>query len=311
VSEKRILFVGLGHIGAPMLDLLLRVPGKYRFLVGGRKLEYLQQRTNLAVFSAMQLGYSPDVTYVYMNLEHIDQTAQIISYFKPDIIFHAATLLRWSALDALPVPIAKQLYTAELGPWLPVHVLPVLQLMRAVKQTGLPTQVINATYPDVVGPVLHQVGLAPSTGIGDLANNIPALKMSLAVKLHRPVEQIDTRLIAHHYVSRHMTQSGTAHGAPFHLTVLIDGEDVTPLVEMDTVFDLLLTAFKRTPGPQMTAASAASIFDGLVNESGKIVHAPGPNGRPGGYPVQVGKQGVEVTLPQGLTLEEAIHINQG
>jgi hypothetical protein len=40
------------------------------------------------------------------------------------------------------------------------------------------------------------------------------------------------------------------------------------------------------------------------------LRAPGPNGLPGGYPVQGGKQSLEVVLPQGLTLEEAIHINQ-
>lgn len=309
MSEKRILFVGLGQIGAPILDLLLRVPGEHRFLVGGRNLEYLQQRTNLAVFSALQLGYVPDVTCAYLNLEHVDQTAHMIAHFRPDIIFHAATLLRWGVLDALPGPISKRLYTAELGPWLPVHLLPVLQLMQAVKQTGLDIQVINATSPGMVGPVLHQVGLAPTTGIGDLANSIPALRMSFAIKLNQPIDQIDVRLVASHYVSRHMTKDGGVQGAPFHLTVLVDGQDVTHDIPMETVFDLLPTAFKRTPGPQMTAVSAVTVFDSLVNNRGKVLHAPGPNGLPGGYPVKVDKEGVQVVLPGSLPPGQAISIN--
>lgn len=59
----------------------------------------------------------------------------------------------------------------------------------------------------------------------------------------------------------------------------------------------------------MTAASAEVVFDGIVNDTGKLVHAPGPTGLPGGYPVRVSKEGVQIELPAGISLDEAISIN--
>ena len=60
----------------------------------------------------------------------------------------------------------------------------------------------------------------------------------------------------------------------------------------------------------MTATSAAVVFQAMVGDKGIITHAPGPKGLPGGYPVRVNASGVELALPTGLTLEEAMHINE-
>jgi hypothetical protein len=48
---------------------------------------------------------------------------------------------------------------------------------------------------------------------------------------------------------------------------------------------------------------------GILFDTKQLGHAPGPNGLPGGYPIRLSAQGVEVFLPEGLTLEEAIRIN--
>jgi len=82
---------------------------------------------------------------------------------------------------------------------------------------------------------------------------------------------------------------------------------------MEAVFNLLPTIFRRSvPGrsQRITAASATVVFDGLVNNTKTVTHAPGPNGLPGGYPVQVGAHGVEVVLPPSLSLEAAVQINE-
>jgi len=48
----------------------------------------------------------------------------------------------------------------------------------------------------------------------------------------------------------------------------------------------------------------------MADDSGAILHAPAPNGLPGGYPVRITAEGGEVILPEGLTIEEAIRINE-
>lgn len=309
MAENRILFVGLGEVGASALDFFVRTPGQHRFLVAGRNLEALRERTNLSLFAAMQFDLFPEVELASLDLWNIEQAAETIAHFRPDIIFCAATLQKWGAINTLPPTYRKRLYQAQIGPWLPLHLTLVYKLMQAVQQTGLAPKVINATYPDTIHPVLSKVGMAPTTGIGDLANNIPALKKSISIKLGVPVAQVEIRLVAQHHVSYWMSRKGNSDGAPFHFVALVNGKDVTAQLSISTLFDLLPGQLKRTPGNLMTATSAQVVFAGMVNDTGVVTHAPSPNGLPGGYPVRVGKDGVQVELPPGISLNEAISIN--
>jgi hypothetical protein len=305
----RVIFIGMGDVGSQTLDLFARTPGHHTFLVAGRTPEAFRARVNLSLFAAMQLGHTPEVRLATVDLYNVDQTAEVITRFKPDLIFCAATLQKWGTINELPPPIRDQLYQAQIGPWLPLQLLLVTRLMQAVKHTGVNAKVINATYPDVVHSVLNKVGLAPTTGIGDLANNIPALRVSVASKLHVPVDQVDVRLIASHHAHYSMSRKGTSDGAPFHFAAQINGEDVTAQLRASTLFQDLPKAFKRAPGNQITATSAAVIFAGIVNNLSNLTHAPGPHGYPGGYPVRVGQDGVQIELPDGITLDEAISLN--
>jgi len=48
----------------------------------------------------------------------------------------------------------------------------------------------------------------------------------------------------------------------------------------------------------------------ILNDTRELTHAPGPNGLPGGYPVRLSAKGAEVVLPEELSLEEAVRINE-
>lgn len=313
MAQKRILFIGLGNLGTQVLDEFVRVPGNHRFLIGGRNIEQLQWRTNISYLNALQLECYPQISCTYLDLNEVEQTAETIAHFAPDIIFCAATIQPWMHITTLPKPVFDTLYQAQVGPWLPLTLTPVYKLMQAVRQTGLSPQVINASYPDVINPVLHQVGLSPTTGIGNIANNIPALRASLALKLQKPLEQVDVRFYAAYSLNHRISRQGSAGNIPFHLRVLVNGKDLTHLLDMETVFDLLPTKFNRSvkDGNQLiTVASARVVFESMANESEAITHVPGPQGLPGGYPVRVNAQGVEVLLSPNLTLEAAVQINE-
>jgi hypothetical protein len=313
MSDKRILFIGLGNLGSQIFDEFVRVPGNHQFLVGGRNVNDIQWRTNVSLLNALQLGFYPEVTYTHIDVNDIEQTAETITRFAPNIIFCAVTMQPWLRITTLPKPYFEKLYHAQVGPWLPLTLTPVYKLMQAVQATGLSIKVINASYPDVIHAVLSHSNLAPTTGIGNIANNIPALRASIALKLQKPIEQVDVRFFAAYSLNHRISRQGNAGGMPFHLTALVNGDDVTHLLDLETVFDLLPTKFNRSVkgGSQLiTAASATVVFNSMANDIETITHVPGPNGLPGGYPVRVNAQGVEVILPQGLTLETAIHINK-
>lgn len=90
-ARQRILFLGVGKLGGHILDVLLRLPGNHQFLIGGRDMPALRQRVNLSLLAAIQLGFTPEVECTFVDLEHIDQTADLIAHFQPDLLLCAAT----------------------------------------------------------------------------------------------------------------------------------------------------------------------------------------------------------------------------
>jgi hypothetical protein len=312
VSAYRILLVGLGNLGAQIFDLLVRLPGHHTFLVGGRNLDYLRQRSNLSLLAAIQLGYSPEVACTSLDLWNIEQTAEVISRFQPDLIVCSATLAQWERSVRIPSGLTERLASVPMGPRLPLHLTLVYKLMQAVRASGQVSTVVNAIYPDVVNPVLKKGGLAPTTGIGDLSNNVPALRKAIAMHLNVALEQVEVQLVMARYVSYWMSRRSVMN-APFHFVALVNGENVTHLLDTAAIFAQLPTTFKRiggTTGLLMTAASAIVVIEGIVTNAARITHAPGPNGLPGGYPVSVDRQGVSVVLPDDLSMGAALEINE-
>src|SRR5438067_1974895 len=164
----KILFVGLGNLGSQVFDLfLLRGAATHRFLVAGRHPAYLHQRTSLSAYAVMQLGVSPELDCTFMDVHNVEQTAQTIWSFKPDLIFSSVTIQPSSAIATLPKPLFEELAQAGPGPWLPLTLVLVYKLMQAVKQTGLDITVLNGAAPDNAGSVLSKVNQAPTTGIGN------------------------------------------------------------------------------------------------------------------------------------------------
>jgi hypothetical protein len=306
----RILFVGFGNLGSQVFDLfLLRSTKEQQFLVTGRNLEYLRQRASLSIHAAIQLGLEPDVDYAFMDVAHVHKTAETIAQFKPDIIFTSVTVQASSAISHLPKPVFEKLAQAQAGPWMPLSLVLVYKLMQAVRLTGLKISVLNAASSDNANSVLGKVGLAPTTGVGNLANLIPAIRRTVALQLGEPWQRIHVFFIGHNQVAAALRIRGTSGEAPFHLTVLLDNEDVTNQINLQALFrDLPAITHEYTQ--LVSASSVAIVFDALIGRTHEVIHAPGPQGLPGAYPLRAGTLGFEIVLPPGMTLEEAIRINQ-
>lgn len=305
-----ILFVGLGNLGSQVFDLfLLRATRDQKFLVAGRDLDYLRQRTSFGAYAALQLGLDPKVECVQMDVQNVDQTAHTIWSFKPDVIFSSVTVQPSSAISKLPLPIFEQLRHAGAGPWLPLTLVLVYKLMLAVRQTGLDVMVLNGAAPDNAHSVLGKVGLAPTTGVGNLANLVPALRRSIAERLKTPVEQVQVLFYGHNQVAHSLRTRGVP-GAPFYLKALVDGQDVTHQADLPSIFTALPTTLRHEYTQLLSAASAVTVFNAITANTPTIVHAPGPGGLPGAYPIRAQGNGVEIVLPQGLTFDGAVHLNQ-
>jgi hypothetical protein len=268
---------------------------------------------NLAVQSALHGGRSPRVTCAPVDVRNRDQTAAAIATFRPDVIFSAVTLQSWWVTATLPPRAAARVAEARFGPWLPVHLAPVRQLMLAVREARSEAVVVNAAFPDAVHPVLAAVGAAPHVGIGNVANVVPGVRLGLADRLGVPVERLDVRLYAAHYVSHRVSRHGDTGEAPFLLRVVLDGTDITGHLDLGNPFAHLPTVYRRPGGLEgqpMTASSAVAVLRAVLGDRPCHVHAPGPQGLPGGYAVQASRAGVEVHVPPGSTVGELVEVNR-
>jgi hypothetical protein len=313
MAKPTILMVGLGDLGGHVLEMLARAPGSRRIVTADVNAEWAYRKTNIAAFGASQLGCYPDLESVKIDLYNIDQTAEIISRIKPDLIYSAVSLQSWWVINTLPKEVFEELDVARFGPWLPMHLTLVYKLMQAVKQTGLNIGVINSAFPDAVHPVLDKVGLAPTIGIGNVANPVPAIRSSIASRLGFALKDVTIYFFGQHYVSHYLPRFGTTGGAPYYLKAVVDGEDVTAEVDVAEVFADIPKRFRRPGGRDgqiLTASSAARIVLSMEGDTGDFTHAPAPNGLPGGYPVRVDRNGGKVILPKGLSIEKAIEINE-
>ncbi|WP_428965993.1 Rossmann-fold NAD(P)-binding domain-containing protein [Micromonospora fluostatini] len=310
-EPRKIMVIGAGDIGTRTFFSLAHSAQPRDLLLAGRDEQAVGRFGNLTRFSSIQRGYHPQIRTRRVDLADIDRTAEEIAAFGPDIIFAAASVQSWWVLFDLPPAKFEKLYQARFGPWVPLHLAPVAQLMQAVRAARSNAVVVNAAFPDAVHPALAADGLSPHVGIGNVANNVPGIRASLADTLGVTVDRVEARFVAHHYVSHRLSRTGGAGSAPFDLRVQVDGR---PMRDLDTgqVFRTLRDRYGRTGGLRgqaMTVASALSVLEPLAQGSSAITHAPGPFGLVGGYPVRIGGGTLTLDLGDELTQDEAVKIN--
>lgn len=313
-EQTKILILGSGVLGGDVLDFLCQSGQPYTIFVGARDEKKALLRVNLAKYTAMNLGCNPSVTIVPVDVMNVEETAHQIGAIKPDIIFNATTLHSWWVITQLPASAYQRLDKARGGAWTPMHLVLIRRLMKAVRLAGSDATVVNASYPDVVNAALAAEGLAPAVGIGNIANAVPGIRLAAAHLFKREPTAIDIRFFAHHYMSYRMPSTGSSDGAPYHLTIYVDGEEVpTTAAEHEEIFANVAGRFRRIKGlagQSVTASSATAILRAIADRSEQVVHAPGPLGLVGGYPVKITPSGLSVALPADLSLEGAIEVNR-
>lgn len=312
MAQKTIMIIGLGDLGGYVLEFLARIPNIPKIVTADINEEWGVRKTNSAIVGASQFGLYPDIEFIHLDAFNIDQTANILRQVQPAIIYNSMTLQSWWVITQLPQDAYKTIDEARYAPWYPMHFVPTHKLMQAVKKSGISTHVLNAAFPDVVNPALGKIGLAPTVGIGNIDNLVPSLRVAAARTFKVPLRSVAVYMVAPHFVSYYAGRFGKSGGAPYYLKVMVDDKDMTPKMNKDEFLSSVVTLVKR-PGSihahPVVASSVCKIVLGMLYDTKELGHAPGPNGLPGGYPIRMSTQGVEVFLPADLTLKEAIKIN--
>ncbi|MCX5908417.1 MAG: hypothetical protein NTY64_14840, partial [Deltaproteobacteria bacterium] len=305
MAPKTIMIIGLGDLGGCVLEFLARTPNMPRIVTADINEDWGNRKTNSAIIGAAQFGFYPEIEFVKLDAFNMDQTEKVLREVQPDLIYSAMALQSWWVITQLPQEAYKAIDEARYAPWYPMHFVPTYKLMQAVKKSGIKTHVVNAAFPDVVNPSLEKIGLSPTVGIGNIDNIIPSLRLVASRMLKVPLRSVAVYMVAPHYVSYYLGRYGNAGGAPYYLKVMVDDKDVTSRLNKDEFLANLIPLAKRPGSIQahpVVASSVCKIMMGILFDTKELGHAPGPNGLPGGYPIRLTRQGVEVFLPGGLSI---------
>lgn len=311
IRKRKLLLVGAGNLCLQILKIL-RPKNQFEFVVLGRNEESTLRLCNLVALSCAQLGQFISIKPVIADLTEIDKVSRLLREEAPDILVNCASLQSWRVITGLPKLTFEQLDQAQFGPWLPMHLTLMHYLMQAVKASGISAKTVNAAFPDAVNPILSRIGLAPDIGVGNVANLIPAVRFSIARLLECEPADVQVRLYAQHYFSHYVPRGGLPPRASYRLLYEVrDRPEVTRL-PAESVFSTVKAEFRRLGGVDgqfLTACSAVTVIEGLFSPTPVLVHAPGPLGLPGGYPVWLHDGQIDVQFSDACPQDEAVRIN--
>ncbi|WKX69202.1 hypothetical protein [Streptomyces sp. XD-27] len=178
--------------------------------------------------------------------------------------------------------------------------------MRAVREAGHTGPVANLSFPDVTGPILARLDLAPTVGLGNAAMIQLRVRAALrAAHPDRPAPLI--RVLGHHAQVFDVMQARQPADPEQRCRVYL-GEGG----QRDD--SLAYQAPPLAPGPRynaVTGAAVVPVLEALLPGAAPLRHSTAaPAGLPGGYPVRIADGRVALDLPPGLSEAEAIAFNE-
>jgi hypothetical protein len=307
-----VIVIGAGDLGGWIVEFLARAPGMRhkKILLGDINEEVSRKRIFSAWAGTSFLGQCPQMEFTKINLFNIDETGELLRKYNPKVICNCTALQSWWVVEELSKDIWAKIETeAGFGPWVPLHLTLTKKLMESIRQYEIETLVVNASFPDLTNPVLGKVGLAPTCGIGNADLMLPGVVRGVAKKLNMKARGIAMYPVAHHSHLMQFMIRGKP-GSPYYLKIMVADRDVTDQFDTD---ELILAGLKdwfagRHFHPIVASSAVKNIWH-LLFDTGELSFVPAPDGEVGGYPVRMSAKGVEIVLPEGITMEEARRIN--
>jgi hypothetical protein len=221
----------------------------------------------------------------------------LLDGLRPDLVLLAASLQSPWERDGAPSAWTDALAAAGFGLSLPLQARFAMTVADAARQTG--SVFLNACFPDAVNPVLHALDLPVCCGIGNAATVAASLGAALADR----ADGAQLRVLAHHV---HFHAPADPADPASEAMAWLDDEPVSGVGHLLSA----LRASDRGLLNQVNGLTAARVAGALITGEEYRTSVPGPDGRPGGYPVRIADHGLALDLPSGLGPDEAVAHNQ-
>lgn len=295
------LIIGLGDMGERVAAGLAAGGSIRRLVIASRSTPKVEAVAGIVASAADCL-----VEPARLDATRFEDVAELLERFKPDLVVQCGSLRSPWGLDGRTDPVAKSVEAAGLGIRLPYQLPIIIAVMRAARETGFAGPVANLSHPDVTGPVLERIGLAPMLGLGNAGMMLRRARAAL--RLESPdAEPPLVRIVGHHsQLDAVMTSDPPAD--PGERCRVYLGEEG----RRDDGAAYRAPAIE--PGMQnnfVTAAATLPVLEALLPEGPDLRWSvPAPGGLPGGYPVRISGGSIGLDLPPGESLEDAIAFNE-
>jgi hypothetical protein len=296
-----VLIIGTGDLGE-RVAAGLAAGGRVRRLI-------LVSRSAAAVTAAaatVASAYDCVVEPVTCDAKRPDNVADLLTRTRPDLVVQSAAGRGPWALAGRDDAAARAVAAAGLALRLPYQLPVLLAVMQAVRDTGYAGPVANLSLPDVTGPILARLGLAPTIGLGNVGMML--LRVRAALRAAEPDAELPlVRVIGHHSQLLGVMQAREPADRGARCRVYV-GEEGRPDHALAYQAPPLAPSIRYN---QVTAAAAIPVLHALLPESAPLRWStPAPGGLPGGYPVRIAGGSVCLDLPPGVTRDQAIAFNE-
>jgi hypothetical protein len=298
-NPNTVAIVGVGDIGE-RLAVGLAASGRIgRLVLAGRA------GKPAAIAATVATAYDCIVEPVEVDALRQDDVARLLDRTRPDLVIQCASLRSPWSLAGRDDEVARGIIAAGLAVRLPYQLPIVRSVMQAARAAGFAGPILNVSFPDVTGPILRTLGLAPTLGLGNVS--MLSLRIRAALRAADPVAELPLIRVVAHHAQLVPSMQGRDPGVEARCRVYL-GE------QGERRDDLAYAAPGSDPGPRynvVTVASALPVLEALLPDAASLrVSVPAPDGMPGGYPVRLESGRVSLDLPSGVGVDDAIEFNE-
>jgi hypothetical protein len=300
--RPRLLVIGAGDLGGRIVRGMAATPAVGEIVLAGRD----------PVRGAEIVGVAGSWADCVCRFAQVDATAQdqleeLLETTRPDVVVQCASLLSPWALGHRDDPVARAIRAAGLAVALPMQLPVIHATMRAARAVGFTRPIANLSFPDLTNVVLGRIGLAPTVGLGNAS--MMALRARAALRAERGADaSLPLVRVVGHHAQLFPVMAAQEPSDPAHRVRVFVGEDGE---RRDA---LAYVGYPLPRGSVLNEVTAPAALEAILallpGAAPSRLSVPAPLGLPGGFPVRIAGGTVELDLPVGQPLDEAVRFNE-
>jgi NADP-dependent 3-hydroxy acid dehydrogenase YdfG len=298
-TESTILLTGTGAFAARILfDIAATATAPTRVVLAGRNRERLHWLKVAA--GARAAIFNTPVTIIARETDLLAEGAvsEMLEETTPNVLVQAASLQTSSVIAGSGDTWSRLVAEGGLSATAVFQALLSSRMAAAMTRLGSTASLVNCSFPDVVNGLIKALGYQVVCGMGNVA-----ILSSVFAADRNLMDRSRIKVLAHYQNLGAWRRPAEARSGP-EPRVWIDNE------EIGDVFGTFRNV-KLTPEPviDISGASGVPMILALAGGQPWTGHVPGPDGLPGGYPVQLADGVLSLNLPSSVSQEEAVAWN--